>query len=243
MIVIATYVISDIHGEYDMFMDLLEKIDFKSSDTLYIIGDIIDRGPHPIKIIKKIMSMSNVICLIGNHELMALHSLKFLVQDITEENINDMNTKVLEEYLLWVKYNGGQTTIDEFRALPKEEQLEVIEYLMDFLVYEEIKVAGRDYLLVHAGLGGFYPGKNIEDYSIDELVWDRPNYDVKYFDDKFVVTGHTPTQIINGNTNPGFIYRRYNNIVIDCGAHYSGGRLAALCLDTDKEYYSYVNLD
>ena len=115
--------------------------------------------------------------------------------------------------------------------------------MMDFLVYEEIKVAGRDYLLVHAGLGGFYPGKNIEDYSIDELVWDRPNYDVKYFDDKFVVTGHTPTQIINGNINPGFIYRRYNNIVIDCGAHYSGGRLAALCLDTDKEYYSYVNLD
>ena len=64
MIVIATYVISDIHGEYDMFMDLLEKIDFKSSDTLYIIGDIIDRGPHPKKIIKKIMSMSNVICQI-----------------------------------------------------------------------------------------------------------------------------------------------------------------------------------
>lgn len=41
-----------------------------------------------------------------------------------------------------MKYNGGQTTIDEFRALPKEEQSEVIEYLMDFLVYEEIKVAG-----------------------------------------------------------------------------------------------------
>ena len=226
-----------------MFMDLLKKIEFKSSDTLYILGDIIDRGPRPIKIIKKIMSMPNVICLIGNHELMALHILKFLVQDITEENINALNTKVLEEYLLWVKYNGGQTTIDEFRALPKEEQSEVIEYLIDFLVYEEIKVVGRDYLPVHSGLGGFYPGKNMEDYSIDELVWDRPNYDVKYFDNKFVVTGHTPTQTITGNINPGFIYRKYNNIVIDCGANYSGGRLAALCLDTDKEYYSYVNLD
>lgn len=30
----ATYVISDIHGQYDMFMELLEKIPLKDSDTL-----------------------------------------------------------------------------------------------------------------------------------------------------------------------------------------------------------------
>ena len=28
---------------------------------------------------------------------------------------------------------------------------------------------------------------------------------------------------------------------IDCGASYPGGRLAALCLDTGKEYYSSSN--
>lgn len=41
----ATYVISDIHGEYDMFLDLLEKIGLKEADTLYILGDVLDRGP------------------------------------------------------------------------------------------------------------------------------------------------------------------------------------------------------
>lgn len=53
MVFIATYVISDIHGQYDMFMELIDKIDLKQTDTLYVLGDILDRGPHPIKVLKK----------------------------------------------------------------------------------------------------------------------------------------------------------------------------------------------
>ena len=44
MIFIAIYVISDIHGEYELFMKMLEKIKFQNTDTLYILGDILDRG-------------------------------------------------------------------------------------------------------------------------------------------------------------------------------------------------------
>ena len=50
----ATYVISDIHGEYDMLMDLLEKISLQDSDTLYVLGDVLDRGSHPIKKLRKL---------------------------------------------------------------------------------------------------------------------------------------------------------------------------------------------
>lgn len=59
----ATYVISDIHGEYDKFMELLDKIKLKETDTLYILGDILDWGPHPIKTLRKLMDMPNVICI------------------------------------------------------------------------------------------------------------------------------------------------------------------------------------
>ena len=65
----STYVISDIHGQYNMFIELLDKIDLKDTDTLYILGDVLDRGPHPIKTIRKLMEMPNAICLVGNHEL------------------------------------------------------------------------------------------------------------------------------------------------------------------------------
>lgn len=40
---IATYVVSDIHGEYELFIRLLEEIHLKETDTLYVLGDILDR--------------------------------------------------------------------------------------------------------------------------------------------------------------------------------------------------------
>ena len=96
----------------------------------------------------------------------------------------------------------------------------------------------QKYILVHAGLGDFSPEKALEDYTIDELVWERPDYSKKYFDDTIIITGHTPTQVIRGNTCPGYIFRKNNHIAIDCGACFEGGRLAALCLDTNEEFYS-----
>ena len=233
----STYVISDIHGQYDMFVDLLDKIEFKDTDTLYVLGDVLDRGQHPIKTLKKLMEMPNAICLIGNHELMALECLEFLMNEITEESIKDLNEENMNNLLTWVQ-NGGETTISEFRGLDRDEQEAVIDFIKDMLIYEEISVNGNNYLLVHAALGNYYPGKDIEDYSIKELIWDRAEYDIQYYPDKYVVTGHTPTQYITENQRPGFIYRNNNHIAVDCGSCIPNGRLAAICLDTGEEYYS-----
>ena len=52
-----------------MFMELLETINYKETDTLYVLGDVLDRGPHPIKVLRKLMEMPNAICMVGNHEL------------------------------------------------------------------------------------------------------------------------------------------------------------------------------
>ena len=41
------YVCGDIHGQYDDYIQILEQIDLKDDDTLYIIGDAIDRGATP----------------------------------------------------------------------------------------------------------------------------------------------------------------------------------------------------
>ena len=82
----ATYVMGDVHGEYDKFMSLLEQIGLQDEDTLYLMGDVLDRGPHPIKLLLKLMEMPNAFCLLGNHEQMALECLPFLMQEITEES-------------------------------------------------------------------------------------------------------------------------------------------------------------
>ena len=57
----ATYVMSDIHGQYSLFERMLDKIKFSDTDDLYILGDIIDRGPENIKMIEKVFSNSNAI--------------------------------------------------------------------------------------------------------------------------------------------------------------------------------------
>ncbi|MBE5924227.1 MAG: serine/threonine protein phosphatase [Lachnospiraceae bacterium] len=232
----ATYAISDIHGEYDKFIELLNIINLKEEDTLYVLGDILDRGPYPIKVLKKLMGMPNVICIVGNHEIMALECLEFLSKEITDTSLEELDKEMLENLVTW-QYNGSSTTIKEFKELDKESRIDVIEYIKDFLVYDKLTIEGRKFLLVHAGLGNFSPDKDIEDYSLHDLVWKRADYNVQYFDDVYVISGHTPTQTIEGNPNPGFIYKNNNHIAIDCGAHYPGGRLAAICLDTMEEFY------
>lgn len=42
----ATYVVSDLHGQYRIFLKLLEMVDFSENDQLYMLGDAIDRGPE-----------------------------------------------------------------------------------------------------------------------------------------------------------------------------------------------------
>lgn len=223
-----------------MFMEILEKIDFKGEDTLYVLGDVLDRGPNPIKVLLKLMEMPNAICLVGNHEYMAIECLTFLLKEVTDRSLEELDFKTLENLVTW-QYNGAKSTIDEFRALSVEMQEEVIEFIKDFSIYEELEVNGQKYLLVHAGLGNFEQDKDIEDYSLHDLVWKRAEYDRQYYEDKIVITGHTPTQMIENNPNPGFVYKKNNHLGIDCGAYLPEGRLAAVCLETGEEFYSSVN--
>ena len=48
----STYVCSDIHGQYDLYARMFEEIQFSDNDHLYIIGDMIDRGPDGIRILQ-----------------------------------------------------------------------------------------------------------------------------------------------------------------------------------------------
>ena len=51
----AHYVLSDIHGEADRFHTMLEEIRLSKDGTLYILDDVIDRGPAGISLLREIM--------------------------------------------------------------------------------------------------------------------------------------------------------------------------------------------
>lgn len=103
----AVYVISDIHGEYEKFNQLLKTIKLKETDTLYILGDVLDRGLYPIKTLLQLMEMSNVICILGNHELMAIECLEIMQKDKINIQLEKIDRKAIENIITW-KYNGAR---------------------------------------------------------------------------------------------------------------------------------------
>lgn len=232
----SDYVISDIHGHYDAYKKMLEKIEFTDSDMLYILGDVVDRGPSPIKILLDLMDRPNVVCIAGNHEVMFCECMKTLLKEITEESISDLDEDEIDKIKNWV-LNGGLSTIDEFHKLDMTKRKKVAEFVSDFEVYEEVETDAGSFLLVHAGLGNYRPDKELWEYELDELVWKRPDYDMQYFPDKYVVMGHTPTLLIEDNPRKGYIYRSGKNFVIDCGYSIPGGRLGCLRLNDLQEFY------
>lgn len=227
---------SDLHGEYDLYIRMLEKINFSEEDTLFILGDILDRGPNPVKIIFDVMQRHNAHVLAGNHCVMALECLRFLMYEITEVQIGKMENEMYEKLLCWV-HNGGDSTISEFSKLNVSERNEILNYIEDLDLYAEITINGKNFILIHAGLGNFSEDKPMWQYELDELVWTRPDYEVPYYNDKFVVSGHTPTMVITENPKPGYIFKMHNHIAIDCGASFEQGRLGCLRLDDMVEYY------
>ena len=95
------YCMSDIHGELDRFKAMLDLINFSSDDTLYIIGDVIDRHPGGVEILKIIKDTPNMFMLLGNHEQMCLDTLG--------------PNSVYGSRRLWLE-NGGSNTFPEYAA-------------------------------------------------------------------------------------------------------------------------------
>lgn len=74
------YAISDIHGHYGPFCRLMDKIKFGGDDRLFVLGDMIDKGPDSIRLAKLLFSMPNVYCIAGNHEYDFLKYYRAMMQ-------------------------------------------------------------------------------------------------------------------------------------------------------------------
>lgn len=230
------YLMSDIHGRYDEYKKILEKIDFQDSDTLFILGDMVDRGEQSMELLLDMMYRANVYPITGNHDLIALACLKELAKEVTEETIADLDLETMNMMMDWLSNLGGQATLNSFQKLNIEDREAVLEYLEDLVMYDEIVVNGVEYVLAHTlGLNHFHPDKELEEYTAEDLLDTRCDYGVMYYPDKILVTGHTPTVFIKENQSADtIIYKGKNHIAIDCSMRHLG----CICLDTMEEFYS-----
>ena len=227
-----TYVVSDLHGNFDKFKQLLKTIKFTDNDVLYVLGDIVDYGEEPMELLCDLSMRYNVIPIVGDHDYRALKLLTELDKMLSEQIMPE--PEVLAEMTEWIQ-DGGQKTMEGFKALDDDMREGVLEYLQDMALYEETEVGGKKYLLVHAGIAGFEADTPIEDYMPEDFISEPLDRDRSYIDGVTIIAGHIPTYEIEG-AERGKIYRGENSIIIDCGAAFDE-KLGCLCLENGKEFY------
>lgn len=245
-----TYVMADLHGMYDKYVQMLRKIRFSQEDTLYVLGDAVDRGKDGIRLLLDFMGRDNVVFLLGNHEDMML---KVVCAEETESE--DYERKCAH----WFQ-NGGDVTAREFcNRLSYKEQAKLITYLERCpLALPDVAIGERHYYLVHAcpvfdGSGKRRKANIItpdyletlektEAQRIKEvLLWERPDGTEPMTKDTTLIFGHTPT-IHYQKGVPMTIWHGPGMINIDCGCAYLArgreeGRLGCLRLEDEREFY------
>jgi bis(5'-nucleosyl)-tetraphosphatase (symmetrical) len=102
----ATYVIGDIQGCFDPLIRLLEKINFNSEqDCLWLTGDLVNRGPASLEVLRFIKSLKNTQIVLGNHDLYFLsvfYGKKNLNQHTGLEPL--LNAADNEELATWLRH-------------------------------------------------------------------------------------------------------------------------------------------
>ena len=232
------YACSDIHGHYDQYVAMLSRLSLRPDDTLYILGDVIDRGPDGVKILQDMMARPNVVPILGNHEFTAALCLPWLMEEITDQSLARLSATRLATLQEWL-INGGEPTLRALRELTEEERQEILDYLREMELYAQVDAGGRSFVLVHAGLDHFAPEKPLEDYELGDFLFSRPRTDRDFYPDRYLVYGHTPTRLLRerlGEPPADEILRRGKQIAIDCGCGFDGP-LGCLCLDTLDTFY------
>lgn len=256
----STYVLSDVHGQYNAYKKILEKIHFAETDFLYVLGDVIDRGPEGIRLIQDIMGRENVELLLGNHECMLLNALRYLRQREAGE-VHDEDYDGFTPYELWLHpSNGGEGTCLELLSMPKEEQEAIEDYLKSLYLIKRVKVGETSYHLSHSyslkkRFGKSVKYKGTPPKQVEEIVWESvfdkrglaEDYERPwaYVRDIYVM-GHIFTQRLGeldesgrGRIYENEDYQGYHVIDIDCGMALNSrsSQLGCLCLETGERYY------
>ena len=248
----ATYVVSDIHGCFGQFADVLEQAGFSpvAGDELYVLGDVIDRGPQIDRCIEWLVDMranaegSAVHFIMGNHEEMATWAFEGAWSRFEFDAVN---------LPMW-EINGGAATIGQMRRLD-QATIDAFQRMVERAPKAAaLRVGGELMVLCHAGIRPAEPEAEEAEWLIqseEDLMWIGLEwYGAEEQPPFHVVSGHKPViGLCDFPTLPGcpdemrkrgaearmMHWGRKHDI--DCGCVY-GGKMGLLRLEDWQEFYA-----
>lgn len=229
-----TYIIGDVHGEFDSLRILADKLPRDSK--LIFVGDLVDRGRKSKEVIDFVKS-NNHLCVLGNHE-------KMMIEYVREFKQTYPNLPSMVYYHRWI-HNGGKQTLLSYEVINVDksdgklvclEDKEKFQKLLDDVLwletlplYLELKVSKNDKPIVvsHASMANvWYLKDEKEDVFEEYALWNRkePKEDVPIFN----IFGHTIQKEVD-------LTKHF--IDIDTGCCYAKegyGKLSAYCVELNE---------
>lgn len=232
-----TYIIGDVHGEYDDLVLLIKKI--PTNSEIIFVGDIVDRGKKSNKIIE-IIKENNYKCVLGNHEKMMIDFSEYFIKEYP-------NIPFMGFVDAWIK-NGGQQTLESYDLIAFDkydgkiicnkndegfnQYKEDINWLQSLPLYIELdkKKDNKPIVISHASIADVWHlvefDMNIEVVE-QYALWNRkpPKEDSHIFN----IYGHTPVSTIDTskhyiNVDTGCCYKKEDYL----------GKLSAYCIETNE---------
>lgn len=238
------YVCSDIHGNYDRYEKAKSLLKPNGEDVLFILGDMIDRGPDGIKILMDVMNQDYIVAMAGNHEWMMYQSLVL---------------RKKEEYDNWVYFgNGGDITMEAFARLSKEDQMKLLRFISHLPIAMQLEVNNKKIYLTHGCARRECMDETLMDLSecdysdAFQIVWDSPMTDYslipeyrEYGNSDLYIHGHKFVQRQQKNYQAiAYKEENFEILFIDGGCAIREPErygfetaLIVYCIDTDEAIY------
>lgn len=187
-------VMSDIHGMGGLWEQVKQELE-QEETTLIFLGDACDRGPDGYKIMKEMLSMPNVIYLMGNHEDLFVRSC-FAIKDAAADEgltvreyaslfntVTDMGWAGDYDVQLHV-CNGGVPTLEAWIA--DNAPVDIVSKIAKLPT--SLQMGKYDFC--HAGCPK-------EDWGSDRaMLWDRDHFEEEWYKDRILIHGHTPVKYV-----------------------------------------------
>ena len=132
------YLMSDVHGYYLPFLQILREIRFMDADRMVILGDLVAKGPDSLGVLRFVMEHRNILALRGNHEQ---RLLQYFGADCTAR-IPDSTMRT------WAAGDGAGI-IRQMDMLSEAGRGKVLKFVGEMPLWGVMKIGSTEYVMVH----------------------------------------------------------------------------------------------